>query len=243
MQQRLQKIISAAGAASRRAAEKLIMEGRVAVNGRTAVLGESADPESDVITLDGRLLSVDEPRMYIMLNKPRGYVTTLSDDRGRKCVSELVKDAGTRLYPVGRLDMDSEGLLLMTNDGAAANALMHPSHGVSKTYRVTVSGSGLESSIERLRGEFELDGKRVRAAEVRVVSLTEDRAVADIVITQGLNRQVRRMCEQASLRVHRLRRIAEGELQLGELRSGKWRSLTPTEIRYIRSMLQPEQRQ
>lgn len=243
MQQRLQKIISAAGAASRRAAEKLIMEGRVAVNGRTAVLGESADPESDVITLDGRLLSVDEPRMYIMLNKPRGYVTTLSDDCGRKCVSELVKDAGTRLYPVGRLDMDSEGLLLMTNDGAAANALMHPSHGVSKTYRLTVSGSGLESSIERLRGEFELDGKRVRAAEVRVVSLTEDRAIADIVITQGLNRQVRRMCEQASLRVHRLRRIAEGELQLGELRSGKWRNLTPTEIRYIRSMLQPEQRQ
>lgn len=237
MQQRLQKIISAAGAASRRAAEKLIEEGRVAVNGRTASLGQSADPEYDVITLDGILLSADEPRTYIMLNKPRGYVTTLSDEHGRKCVSELVKDVGTRLYPVGRLDMDSEGLLLMTNDGAAANALMHPSHGVSKTYRVTVSGSELESSIERLRGDFELDGKRVKASDVRIVSLTEDRAVADVVITQGLNRQVRRMCEQASLQVRRLRRIAEGELQLGELRSGKWRSLTPSEIHYIRSMV------
>lgn len=237
MQQRLQKIISAAGAASRRAAEKLIEEGRVAVNGRTASLGESADPEYDVITLDGILLSSDEPRTYIMLNKPRGYVTTLSDEHGRKCVSELVKDVGTRLYPVGRLDMDSEGLLLMTNDGAAANALMHPSHGVSKAYRVTVSGSELESSIERLRGDFELDGKRVKASDVRIVSLTEDRAVADVVITQGLNRQVRRMCEQASLQVRRLRRIAEGELQLGELRSGKWRSLTPSEIHYIRSMV------
>ncbi len=236
MVQRLQKIISAAGITSRRAAEKLISDGRVKVNGVTAILGDSADPEVDVITVDEKAISADEPRVYIMLNKPRGYVTTLSDEHGRKCVSDLVADAGVRLYPVGRLDMDSEGLLLMTNDGSAANALMHPSNGIIKTYLVTVSGAETEKSIDRLKDEFLLDGRRVRAASVKTTSLSDDRAVIEIGIMQGLNRQIRRMCEMAGLRVHRLRRIEEGNLHLGSLRSGKWRYLTADEVEYIKYM-------
>lgn len=238
MIQRLQKIISAAGISSRRAAEKLISDGRVTVNGRTAALGDSADPEADVIAVDGKAISAVEQRVYIMLNKPRGYVTTLSDERGRKCVSDLVKDAGTRLYPVGRLDMDSEGLLLLTNDGEAANALMHPSHGVVKTYRVTVSGEEVEKSAARLEDEFRFDGRSIRAVKVKTVGISNSRAVVEIGITQGLNRQIRRMCEQAGLRVHRLCRISEGNLQLGALRSGKWRYLTAEEVEYIKHMVE-----
>ena len=236
MIQRLQKIISAAGVSSRRAAEKLISDGRVTVNGEPAALGDSADPDADIIAVDGKTISTGGQKIYIMLNKPRGYVTTLSDEQGRKCVSDLVRDVGVRLYPVGRLDMDSEGLLLMTNDGEAANALMHPSHGVVKTYLVTVSGDKLEESIARLEGDFLLDGRSVRAQKVKTVSFSDGRAVVEIGITQGLNRQIRRMCGQAGLRVHRLRRISEGNLHLGSLRSGKWRNLTAGEVQYIKNM-------
>lgn len=237
MQQRLQKIISAAGLASRRNAEKMITEGRVSVNGITAALGDSADPDRDEITLDGVSVSVAEVKMYIMLNKPCGYVTTMSDERGRKCVSDLVADVGLRLYPVGRLDMNSEGLLLMTNDGEAANALMHPAHGVIKTYMVTVSGDDLERGLERLRGSFELDGRVVRASDVMVRQIDDYRARVEISISQGLNRQVRRMCEYSGLYVHRLCRVSEGELKLGNLKTGKWRELTDAEVEYIRSTI------
>jgi 23S rRNA pseudouridine2605 synthase len=233
MQQRLQKIISAAGLASRRAAEELISAGRVTVNGATATLGESADADTDDIRLDGKPVKIAPERVYIMLNKPRGYVTTVKDERGRKCVTELVSDVGVRLYPVGRLDLNSEGLLIMTNDGEAANALMHPSHGVVKTYRVTVTGEDISRSEQRLREDFELDGRTVRARDVAVVKRDGDRAIIDISISQGLNRQVRRMCDGAGLYVRRLVRISEGQLQLGNLKTGAWRHLTDEERKYI----------
>jgi 23S rRNA pseudouridine2605 synthase len=233
MQQLLKKIISAAGLASRRAAEEFISAGRVTVNGVTATLGESADADTDDIRLDGKPVKIAPERVYIMLNKPRGYVTTVKDERGRKCVTELVSDVGVRLYPVGRLDLNSEGLLIMTNDGEVANALMHPSHGVVKTYRVTVTGEDISRSEQRLREDFELDGRTVRARDVAVVKRDGDRAIIDISISQGLNRQVRRMCDGAGLYVRRLVRISEGQLQLGGLKTGAWRHLTDEERKYI----------
>ncbi len=238
MNQRIQKIISAAGIASLREAERLIKEGRVTVNGRTASLGDNADGQSDVIFLDGKRVVPLKDKIYIMLNKPRGYVTTLRDERGRRCVADLVRDVGTRLYPIGRLDLNSEGLLLMTNDGDAANALMHPSHGIIKTYRVTVSGENVPGGIQRLKQEFELDGKTILAASVKTCGQTDGRAVIEIGIAQGLNRQIRRMCDLAGLKVHRLLRISEGELRLGSLSSGEWRYLTEKETEYIRNMIE-----
>lgn len=169
MKERLQKLISGAGLASRRAAEEMIKAGRVKVNGETAALGMSADPDTDTVTVDGKRLRQPETRVYIMLNKPRGYVTTLSDEKGRKTVAELVKGVGRRLYPVGRLDLNSEGLLIMTDDGEAANALMHPSHEVGKTYRVTVSGSEPEEAVRALEAQRDVEGEPIRPAQVRFV--------------------------------------------------------------------------
>ena len=168
MKERLQKILSGRGIASRRKAEEMIAAGRLSVNGQTAQLGDSADPDCDEILLDGKKLPTEEKRVYLMLNKPRGFVTTLSDEKGRKTAAELVADCGTRVYPVGRLDMDSEGLLLFTNDGEFANFLMHPSHEVVKTYRVLVEGYGAES-VQKLKAPLELDGYRIRTPEVRVL--------------------------------------------------------------------------
>ncbi len=229
MAERLQKLISAAGIASRRAAEKLIASGRVTVNGRTASLGESAEPKRDTVCVDGRPLSFGAARTYIMLHKPRGYVTTLSDERGRPTAAELVRDAGVRLYPVGRLDMDSEGLLLFTNDGAFANALMHPSHEIDKVYRTVVSGS-VAAALPRLRTMRELDGEPIRAPRVD----TEPDGALTITIHEGKNRQVRRMCAAAGLRVERLTRVAEGPLTLGDLPEGKWRYLTADEVNSVK---------
>ena len=232
MLQRLQKCISQAGAASRRAAEALILAGRVTVNGEAAELGQSADPDMDDIRIDGVPLPRAETHIYLMLHKPRGYVTTLSDERGRKTVAELVADAGARVYPVGRLDLDSEGLLLLTNDGDAAHALTHPSHDVDKVYHVTVSGGDPEAAAEVMRGITDLDGETVRPAQVRV--LGQDRLA--VTIHEGKNRQVRRLCVKAGLTVRRLVRVSEGELRLGDLPKGKWRFLTEDEIRYIQDM-------
>lgn len=225
MLQRLQKLISAAGLASRRNAEQLILDGRVLVNGVPARLGQSADPAQDEILVDGRPLSLPAARTYVLLNKPRGYVTTLRDERGRPTVAELVADVGKRLYPVGRLDLDSDGLLLMTDDGDFANALCHPSHEVTKTYRTLVSGDAA-AALPLLRAPMELDGYRLRPAQVHM--LAPD--LLEIVIHEGRNRQVRRMCAAAGLRVLRLTRIAEGPLQLGELPPGTWRYLREDEI-------------
>ncbi|NCB50992.1 MAG: rRNA pseudouridine synthase [Clostridia bacterium] len=236
MNERLQKIISGAGLASRRKAEELISAGRVQVNGVPATLGQSADPGADVISVDGVPLRLNKERTYIMLNKPCGYVTTLSDEKGRRTVSALITDVGKRLYPVGRLDMYSEGLLIMTDDGNAANALMHPSHNVKKKYRVWVRGADIEASMSVLRQPMEIDGYTIRPADVSVISKAAGEAQLEIGIFEGRNRQVRKMCDISGLRVLRLLRIAEGELQLGELHTGKWRHLTPQEIAYICSI-------
>lgn len=230
MGERIQKLIAASGLCSRRAAEALIEEGRVAVNGRAARLGESASAE-DFITVDGKALPDRGGLTYIMLNKPRGYVTTMSDEKGRKTVAELVSDAGVRVFPVGRLDMDSEGLLLMTNDGELANRIMHPSHRVVKTYQVRVAGEDIQGSAELLSQPMDIDGCTVGPAGVKILREDrEGRALLSVSITEGRNRQIRKMCEKVGFTVLRLKRTAEGGLTLGELPAGKWRFLSKNEI-------------
>lgn len=229
MKERLQKILSARGLASRRKAEEWIADGRLQVNGQIAALGDSADPDMDEILLDGRPLPSQERYVYIMLNKPRGYVTTLSDEKGRDNVAQLVADCGVRVYPVGRLDMDSEGLLLLTNDGDFANRLMHPKQEVDKTYEVSVRGYHAAAPA-LLRRPIELDGYRIRESQVKLIRAEGDRAKLLVTIHEGRNRQVRRMCEAAGMEVTRLRRISEGTLQLGKLPVGKWRELTEEEL-------------
>ncbi len=236
MTQRLQKLISAAGLASRRGAEALIAAGRVTVNGRTASVGESADPDTDEVRLDGKLIRADERRRYIVLHKPRGYVTTLRDDRGRPTVADLVTDAGGRLYPAGRLDMDSEGLLILTDDGAAANALMHPSRQVDKVYTVFVQGCNIPGSIEKLRAMDALEGEPIARAKVTLIERKGDGAELQMVIHEGKNRQIRRMCAACGLAVRRLIRVAEGPVTLGSLPAGKWRAMTADEISYLRNL-------
>ena len=229
MKERLQKILSGRGICSRRKAEELISAGRVSCNGITAQLGDAADPEVDEILVDGKPLPSQNDSVYIMLNKPRGYVTTLSDEKGRPNAAQLI-DCGIRVYPVGRLDMDSEGLLLFTNDGEFANRLMHPKHEVDKTYRVLVQGYS-EENLERLKQPVELDGYLIRKPGVKLLR-TRDKGQAQLLVTihEGRNRQVRRMCDAAGMKVLRLQRICEGDLKLGNLEAGKWRYLTPEEL-------------
>ena len=231
MKERLQKILSARGITSRRKSEEWIAAGRVMVNGRIAAVGDSADPDTDKILLDGRPLPSASKQVYIMLHKPRGYVTTLSDERGRRDAAQLVADCGTRVYPVGRLDMDSEGLLLFTNDGDFANSLMHPKHEVDKTYRVTVDGYS-DGALARLQQPVILDGYTIRKPEATLIEGPDitGRAVLQVVIHEGRNRQVRRMCAMAGMNVLRLVRVAEGNLQLGTLKCGAWRYLTEDEV-------------
>ena len=230
MEERLQKIIAAAGLTSRRAAEELIAAGKVRVNGAVASLGDKADAARDRITVDGKSLAPPEEKVYIMLNKPRGYVTTLKDEKGRRTVAELVSGPGVRLYPVGRLDMNSEGLLIMTNDGELAERMMHPRGGVEKCYRTTVTGENIPAAAEKMKESMLIDGYRTRGARVEIERLTDKGGVLLVAIGEGRNRQVRKMCEQVGLRVTRLCRISEGGLKLGNLRSGEWRELTRAEI-------------
>ena len=234
--ERLQKILSAAGIASRRAAEKLIADGRVSVNGQTAAIGMSADPETDIISVDGIAIKTSQRRRYIVLHKPRGYVTTMKDERGRPTVADLTADAGGRLYPVGRLDMDSEGLVILTNDGEAANALMHPKHEVQKVYTVFVQGEDIKSSVKRLQIMRELEGEPIAPPQVTLIELKGTGAELQITIHEGKNRQIRRMCAACGLHVSRLIRIAEGPIHLGELPAGKWRVMTNEEISYLREI-------
>lgn len=229
MAERLQKILSARGVASRRKAEEMIQNGLVTVNGRTANLGDTADGDTDEILIDGKPLPKQEAYIYIMLHKPRGYVTTLSDEKGRPNAAQLVADCGVRVYPVGRLDMDSEGLLLFTNDGAFANNLMHPKHEVKKTYDVWVTGyhPGGEVALSR---PITLDGYTIRPPKVKLLRAEGKKAKFQVTIHEGRNRQVRRMCEAAGMVCTRLRRVREGSLTLGDLPLGKWRYLTPEEV-------------
>ena len=236
MKQRLQKILAAAGLCSRRAAEAYINAGRVAVNGKTAGLGDSADPDVDVVTLDGKPVPSGEKNfLYIMLHKPVGYVSTMSDERGRRTVRDLTADVGERVYPVGRLDLNSSGLLLMTNDGELAHKLMHPSYEIEKTYLVGVRGNAAQA-LSVLRAPMELDGVKLSPAKVNLVKTTPEGAVLRFVIHEGRNRQVRRMCEKAELGVSWLRRVAEGKLLLGNLEKGTWRYLTDAEVAYLKSI-------
>lgn len=230
MEERLQKILSSAGVCSRRKAEEYILQGRVTVNGAPAGLGDRADPARDEIALDGRVVArPSEAHTVLMLYKPRGVVTTLSDEKGRKTVAQLVTDCPVRVWPVGRLDMDSEGLLLLTDDGALTNHLIHPRHQVEKEYHVWVTGFYPEA-VKKLSRPMTLDGQQLRPA--RVVRLGEDglKTILSVVIHEGKNRQVRRMCAACGLTVTRLKRIREGDLQLDpKLKSGQWRYLTEAE--------------
>ena len=234
MEERLQKLLSAAGVCSRRKAEEYITEGRVTINGKPASLGDRADPERDVVALDGKALPRKGKGAVVMLYKPRGVVTTLSDEKGRRNVADLVKDHPARLWPVGRLDMDSEGLLLLTDDGDLTNNLTHPRHEIEKEYLVWVNGyrPGAEEALSR---PMTLDGQRLRPAGVRIIRTEGETALFSVIIHEGKNRQIRRMCAQCGLKVTRLKRIREGSLSLDPaLRPGQWRELTEEEKQELR---------
>lgn len=234
MEERLQKLLSAAGVCSRRAAEGYINAGRVTVNGIPAGLGSRADPDRDDIRVDGKPLASRAEAVYLLLNKPRGYVTTLSDEQGRKTVADLVEDCGTRVCPVGRLDLDSEGLLLLTNDGALMQHLLHPSGEVNKTYHVSVYGT-ITGAAERLSALTDLEGESIRPAQVEILRRTGKTAELAITIHEGKNRQIRRMCAACGLMVKRLRRVREHTLTLGDLPAGKWRYLTESEVESLKN--------
>ena len=239
MEERLQKLISACGLTSRRTAEAWITAGRVTVNGVRAGLGDRADLEWDRVEVDGVPLRPRREHTYLMLHKPRGYVTTLSDEKGRRTVADLVAGCGARVWPVGRLDLDSEGLLLLTDDGELTNLLLHPRHKVEKEYLVWVTGN-VEKAIPLLSSPMELDGEAVAPAQVRRGRTTGGVSQLSVTIRQGKNRQVRRMCAQAGLTVLRLKRVREGALPLDRsLRPGQWRPLTPEELAALRGPERP----
>lgn len=241
---RLQKILADYGVASRRKAEELIAQKQVKVNGRVAQVGDKADPKRDHITVAGQKIETSnrQKHYYILLHKPRGYVSTMSDERGRKCVAELVEDVPARVYPVGRLDRESEGLLLMTNDGNFANTISHPSRHVSKTYRVTVRPSITEEQLVQFQVGMDIDGKKTAPADVRVISQEPNRVVLEIVLHEGRNRQIRKMCEQLGLEVARLRRTAIGPVKLGMVQQGQWRELTNEEVKRLMASAKPAAR-
>lgn len=233
---RLQKLISESGLCSRRKAEEFIINGKVKVNGHPASIGDGAT-YNDVITVNGERIYLEKKRKkyYIMLNKPRGYVTTMSDELDRKCVTELLTGFDERVYPIGRLDRNSEGMLLFTNDGKFANDIMHPSCHISKTYRVTVRPSITEDQLVRLTAGVEIDGRKTLPANVEVLDEQEGRVVLRIIIREGRNRQIRKMCEAVGLEVARLRRTAIGPVKLGMLKPGTWRELTAEEVKALRN--------
>ncbi len=239
MESRIQKIISESGYCSRRKAEQLIAAGRVRVNGRVCTPGDKADASRDVISIDGENLETSAKRelVYYMLNKPRGYVTTTSDELERRCVMDLMQGVSERVFPVGRLDRNSEGLLLFTNDGDFANSITHPSGHVSKTYRVTVRPDITEEQLSQLSGGVIIDGEKTLPASVSVLVKEEGRVVLQVTIREGRNRQIRKMCEAVGLEVARLKRISIGPLKLGMLKPGEYRSLTPKELSAIRGSI------
>ena len=237
-EQRIQKVLADQGICSRREAERLIAAGKVKVNGHPVTLGDKMDPDYDKVMIDGQTQRIVRKRQYtyIMLHKPRGYLTTRSDDRGRKTVMDLVSDVPAMLRPVGRLDKDSEGLLLMTNDGAFAQAVTHPSGGISKLYRVTVQPRADESQILKLSSGVVLDdGTKTMPCAINVVTDEPGRTVMEMTLKEGKNREIRRMCETVGLEVVRLKRNAEGVVKLGMLKPGTYRELTKAEINGLRS--------
>jgi 23S rRNA pseudouridine2605 synthase len=236
--ERIQKLLSLSGYCSRRKAEEYISGGLVTVNGRPVSLGDKADPNRDIIAVSGERIYIEKKKqfVYLMLYKPRGYVTTLKDEMGRKCVAELVRDVGERVYPIGRLDKDSEGLLLMTNDGEFANLIMHPKSNIKKHYRVTVREKVTEEQIVNLSVGVEIDGRKTAPATIHVIDDTsENRTVMEFILTEGRNREIRKMCESQNLTVVRLKRFAEGPVKLGMLSPGNYRLLKKEEIIALRT--------
>lgn len=227
---RLQKYMAENGIASRRKSEELIAAGKVRVNGRIAEIGDKIDPKHDKVTVSGKRVVKVKKNVYIALHKPRGFITTMHDEMDRKCVAELISDVPERVYPVGRLDRESEGLLLLTNDGEFANALTHPSRHVPKTYRVTVRPDVTKEQLAAFENGIEIDGRPTLPAEVRVLDKQEGRVVLEIVIYEGRNRQIRKMCEALGLEVARLKRTKIGSLKLGMLKQGEYRYLSEDEI-------------
>ena len=226
---------------SRRAAEEEISRGAVLVNGSAATLGQKVDPETDRIEYKGKLIGDRFVRKtYIMLNKPRGYVTTASDEKGRPIVLDLVKDVGERVYPVGRLDMDSDGLLLLTNDGELTNKLTHPRHSVPKIYHVEVKGKVDAETVKKLSGDMEIDGYKILPVAVSVLKMRDDprkpSTVLKMELLEGRNRQIRKMCEKCGLSVVKLTRVAIGDLKLGNLKTGEWRYLTRMQTEYLKKL-------
>lgn len=220
------------GVASRRKSEELIEMGKVRVNGHIAHIGDKVNPKKDIVTVRGKRINKSNKMYYIMLNKPRGYVTTVSDELGRKTVMDLI-DVDARVYPVGRLDKDSEGLLFFTNDGSFANALTHPKHNYAKVYRVTVRPGVDDSILEKLRNGIEIDGRKTASCDVDIITEEEGRAVLEFIMREGRNRQIRKMCEAVNLEVARLKRISIGPVKLGMLQTGKSRMLTDNEVRKL----------
>lgn len=232
---RLQKFMAEQGIASRRKSEDLIRAGKVKVNGHIAVIGQKINPKKDLVTVGKQKIVPSKTRnmIYIMLNKPRGYVTTVSDEYDRKTVMDLIPDIKERIYPVGRLDKDSEGLLIMTNDGSFTNCLTHPSHGLAKVYRVTVRPAVDDEILYNLRNGIVIDGRKTAPADVTVLTEEENRVVLEFVLHEGRNREIRKMCESQGLEVARLKRTAVGSLKLGVLPQGKYRELTEQEVKKL----------
>lgn len=231
---RLQKFISDSGLMSRRAAEEEIKNGNMTVNGHVAAPGTKVDPKNDVITHKGKRVKFEKKKYtYIMLNKPRGYLSSTSDDRGRKCVTDLINDVPARLYPVGRLDLISEGMLLLTDDGELKNRLTHPSHSIGKVYRVKVAGKVDAEQYEILTSPLEIDGYKIKPVTVSISSEDESGTVMKMTLFEGRNRQIRKMCEAAGLTVKRLARVSIGNLKLNGLPVGKWRYLEDSEVEYL----------
>ncbi len=230
---RLQKFLAESGVASRRKSEELIADGKVKVNGKVASIGDKVDPKRDTVTVSGKKIVKRKEFTYILLHKPRGFITTMSDEMDRKCVAELIKDVPVRVYPVGRLDRESEGMLLFTNDGEFANAMTHPTKHVPKTYRVTVRPSITEDQITQLTTGIIIDDRKTAPAQVRVITKEEGRVVLEIILYEGRNRQIRKMCEAVGLEVARLKRTAIGSIKLGMLAQGSWRELTEDEVRKL----------
>lgn len=230
---RLQKFMAESGIASRRKSEELIAAGKVKVNGVTAQIGDKVNPKHDKVTVSGKRVQAAKKNVYIMLNKPRGFITTMSDEMDRKCVAELVKDVNTRIYPVGRLDRESEGLLIMTNDGEFANALSHPSTHVPKTYRVTIRPEITKEQAGKFRNGIEIDGKMTAPADLKTIEKQENRTVVEVTIYEGRNRQIRKMFEALGIEVARLKRTKIGSVKLGMLKQGSYRDLTEQELQSL----------
>ena len=233
---RIQKFISDSGLMSRRAAEKEIEQGFFKVNGVRATIGQKIDPDKDEVEYKGKLVKGGSKKVYVMLYKPRGYVTTMSDDEGRKCIPELLKDVPERVYPCGRLDMDSEGLLILTNDGEVANKLMHPKHHVEKIYHVKVKGEIEPEVLVTLNGPMVIDDYKIKPVKVSIIERKEGNTILRFILSEGRNRQIRKMCEQVNLKITRLKRVAVGDLTIGMLKPGQWKYMNYNEISILKNM-------